>query len=566
MEIIKKSIKKQKVFYFCIILTIIVKAFLSVELAVILQKLIDSFNSITLEEVKKDIKYILVFILIFVLVQILYNYLSATIVRRVLTDVKGSTIESILNLSVGGLLYNNTSNYISLLTNHIEDIEKDLLNSWITLLDMLVMLLFSIIMLFIYSPIIGGVALAATIFSLIVPTILSSYGNILKLNYSKKQEELTKFTKDLLSGFNLIKEYKVEYNIKQKYNEKNKDVEFYRYKYNFTLGVIMGISMFLGYIIFFAVIIVGLILSLTANITIGTLIACVNLSNSLVNPVMNGLQQTFRIKAITGVAGKFDIKGNIVRNKELTVKRPVKKIELINVSYNYGNVRGVKNINLSFESGKKYLIVGTSGSGKSTLLKLLAGYFDDFDGDILIDDKDIKKIDEDSLSKAYSIVNQDSFLFDGTIEENIRFFQNIDEERINEAIEQAKLQDVISKQREEIKMEVGENGNRISGGEKQRISLARALARPNEVILLDEATSNLDNVLSSIIENNILQTKKMVILVSHRIDKEIASKYDMIIAFNEGEIVERGTFKELMQKKGMFYSLFYLRNINERNK
>lgn len=309
-----------------------------------------------------------------------------------------------------------------------------------------------------------------------------------------------------------------------------------------------------------------MILSLTANITIGTLIACVNLSNSLVNPVMNGLQQTFRIKAITGVAGKFDIKGNIVRNKELTVKRPVKKIELINVSYNYGNVRGVKNINLSFESGKKYLIVGTSGSGKSTLLKLLAGYFDDFDGDILIDDKDIKKIDEDSLSKVYSIVNQDSFLFDGTIEENIRFFQNIDEERINEAIEQAKLQDVISKQREEIKMEVGENGNRISGGEKQRISLARALARPNEVILLDEATSNLDNVLSSIIENNILETKKMVILVSHRIDKEIASKYDMIIAFNEGEIVERGTFKELMQKKGMFYSLFYLRNINERNK
>lgn len=564
MKMVKKSIYKRRFLYLIIGAVIIIKALLSVGLAVILQRLIDSFNNTSISDVLENIKYIIIFIVIFVSVQILYSFLAATIVKRVLTDVKGNAIESILNLSIGGFRHSNSSNYISLLTNHIEDLEKDLLNSWITLMDMLVMLIFSIIMLFVYNPIIGGVSLIATMFSLVIPALLSNYGNILKLNYSKKQEELTKFTKDLLNGFNLIKEYKVECNIKKKYNEKNEDVEFGRYKYNFALGIIMGISMFLGYIIFFTVIIVGLMLSVNNSITVGTLIACVNLSNGLVNPVMNGLQQIFRIKSIKGVANKFDIKEESVRNRNIEINQPIRKIELKNVSYNYGNDRGIRNINLTFERGKKYLLVGTSGSGKSTILKLLAGYYDDFDGEILINDIDIRKIQEDSLSKVSAIVNQDSFLFDGTIEENIRFFQHVDEKWIDQAIEQAKLQDVINRYHDNIKVDVGEDGNKISGGEKQRIALARALARKSEVLLLDEATSNLDNGLSGLIEKNILETKKMVVSISHRINKEVSLNYDKIIAINEGEIVEVGTFNELIEKRGYFYSLFYLRNINER--
>lgn len=563
MRSVKKNMYRRKALYLIAFIVIILKAFLSVGLAVILQKLVDSFNNTSVLKVLNDVKYIIIFIIMFVLVQMLYSYLTATIVKMVLSNLKDNTIKSILGLSIEGFKRDNTSKYISLLTNHIEDIEKDLLNSWITLLDMLIMLIFSVVMLFVYSPIIGGVSLIATLFSLVIPVFLSNYGNILKLKYSMKQEDLTRFTKDILNGFNLIKEYKVEYNILKKYNKKNSEVEICRYKYNFALGIIMGISMFLGYIIFFIVIIVGLLLSVNNSITVGTLIACVNLSNSLVNPVMNGLEQIFRIKSIKGVAEKFDVKEDINRKREFTINKPIEKIEFKNVSFDYGNNRGIKNINLSFEKGKKYLLVGTSGSGKSTILKLIAGFYGDFSGDILIDNKDIRKIEEESLSKVYSMVNQDSFLFDGTIEENIRFFQIVDESRINQAVKQAELEKIIEEQVDKIKLYVGEDGSKLSGGEKQRIALARALVRDSEVLLLDEATSNLDNGLSLSIEKNILETPKMIIAIAHRINKEMADKYDEIIAINEGEIVEVGSFNELIENKGYFYSLCYLKNLNE---
>ncbi len=560
MKTIKECLRKRTVLFLGICCVIIIKALLSVGLAVILQQLIDSFNNITMESVVEDIKFILIFIVSFVLIQIIYNYLAATIERRVLSDVKEITIKSILKLSIANFRHTNTANYISLLTNHIEDLEKDLLNSWITLIDMTVMLIFSIVMLFWYNPIIGLVSLFATMLSLCIPVCLSNYGNKLKLNYSKKQEELTKFTKDLLNGFNLIKEYKVESNIEEKYSKKNKDVEFWRYKYNFTLGIIMGISMFLGYIIFFSVILVGLILSINNNITVGCLIACVNLSNSLVNPVMNGLQQIFRIKAIKGIAEKFDIKQEEITKGKNILDSSIEKIELINVSYNYESARGVNNISLCFEKGKKYLIVGTSGSGKSTLIKLLSGYFEDFDGKVLINKDELRSIEEESLHKKYSIVNQDSFLFDGTIEDNIRFFQNIDDDLMSQVIQLTELTEIINCQNNNINTEVGEDGNKVSGGEKQRISLARALARDNEILLLDESTGNLDNKMALAIEKNILKTDKMVISVSHRIIEEIASNYNEIIVINDGRVVENGSFEELINKQGYFYSLYYLQN------
>lgn len=566
MKNISKSIYKQKILYGLEILIILIKAYLSVELAVILKNLIDSFNKTTISDIKRNIIYIITFIIIFVIVQIIYNFLSALIIKKVLIDIKNNTIKGILKLSIMELHQKNTSKYISLLTNHIDDVEKDYLNSLINLLDMGVMLIFSLIMLFKLNPIIGGVALASTFISFIVPAVISNHGNILKLNYSIQQEDLTKFTKDIFNGFDLIKEYQVESNISKKYNEKNNKVELSRYRYNYIVGIIMGISMFLGYIIFFSVVIAGLILSLANNITVGTLIACVNLSNSLVNPIMNGLEQIFKIKAIKGIGKKFDIKSQIQKNGTIDMNQSVDKIEVKDVTYDYNGIRGIENINLVFEKGKKYLIVGTSGSGKSTLLKLLAGYFFDFKGQVLVNGIDIRKINDNSLNKIYSIVNQEPFLFDGTIEDNIRFFQEIKDEVLQKAINQTKLETLINKQQNSIKTEVGEDGNKISGGEKQRISIARALVRKSNIILLDEATSNLDNEISFIIEDAILSQENIVISISHRLVEEIITKYDQIIAINNGKIVEVGSFDELIRKKGLFYSLFYLNSLENMEK
>lgn len=233
-----------------------------------------------------------------------------------------------------------------------------------------------------------------------------------------------------------------------------------------------------------------------------------------------------------------------------------KGIELDNVSFGYDEEKTVlKNISIQFEAGKSYALVGGSGSGKSTLLNILMGSYFNYQGEIRYDGQELKQINLDSLYDLVSIIQQNVFVFDSSIRNNITMFKEFDEDRIQCVINQAGLTELIAQKG--MDYACGENGSGLSGGERQRISIARCLLKGSSVMLVDEATAALDSKTAVAITNSILEIEGLTrIIVTHRLEESILRKYDKIFVLQNGNLIEQGAFDELMKEKGYFYSLY----------
>lgn len=215
------------------------------------------------------------------------------------------------------------------------------------------------------------------------------------------------------------------------------------------------------------------------------------------------------------------------------------------------------------EKGKKYAFVGMSGSGKSTILKLLLKQYEDFKGSILIDNINFSEINRSDIYDLISIIHQNVFLFDNTVENNITLFTDYPKVEINSAIKLSGLNDLIENLSKGVESLVGENGNLISGGEKQRISIARALIRKTPILILDEAMASLDNETAYSIENTVLNMENITaIVVMHRLTENLLKKYDKIFTLKNGQIIEEGTFEELINLNGYFYNLFSIGKVD----
>ena len=230
-------------------------------------------------------------------------------------------------------------------------------------------------------------------------------------------------------------------------------------------------------------------------------------------------------------------------------------ISLDHVTFGYEPDKPVlQDISLRLEPGKKYAIVGGSGSGKSTLLNLLMGAYDGYGGSISIDGRELREVATDSLYDLMSLIGQNVFLFDDTIRRNITMFREFPDGQVNEAVKRSGLSELLSRRGENYRC--GENGVGLSGGERQRVSIARCLLRGAPVLLLDEATASLDNQTAFAVTDAILHLDGLTrVVVTHRLDEALMSQYDEIIVMRNGKIQERGSFGQLMEQKGIFYSL-----------
>ncbi len=233
-------------------------------------------------------------------------------------------------------------------------------------------------------------------------------------------------------------------------------------------------------------------------------------------------------------------------------------ITLDHVTFGYEPDKPVlSDISLTLEPGKKYALVGGSGSGKSTLLNLLMGGYDGYSGSIAIDGKELRKVDPDSLYDLMSLIGQSVFLFDDTIRGNVTMFRDFPDQLVEKAIKQSGLSELLAQRGEDYRC--GENGAGLSGGERQRVSIARCLLRGTPVLLLDEATAALDNQTAFAVTDAILHLDGLTrLVVTHRLDETLMAQYDEILVLRNGRIQERGGFRQLMERKGYFYSLYTL--------
>lgn len=234
---------------------------------------------------------------------------------------------------------------------------------------------------------------------------------------------------------------------------------------------------------------------------------------------------------------------NILRDEEESEKvsdlKPYdfkETIEVKDLTFSYGDRRIITKGNLKLEKGKKYLLKGASGAGKSTFIQLLSKVYEDYEGQILIDGRDLREISEDSFNQHVSFIYQDVFLFEDTIRNNICLYKNYEEKDIEEAVKGAGLLPLLEKKENGLEEYIEENGKNLSGGERQRISIARAIIRTPQILFADEVTSSLDETLGRLVEETILSLDTTVIAISHRFYEGITEKYDAVIEIRNGEL------------------------------
>ena len=293
------------------------------------------------------------------------------------------------------------------------------------------------------------------------------------------------------------------------------------------------------------------------GVTPGIVLVFLQLMNYVISPIERIPSILAKRKAAIGLIEKMlvSVQINQEQMKENKIGMLKKGISLKDVSVSIGNKNVLHHLNFEFEIGKKYAVVGSYGAGKSTLINTIMDGFSPVQGEVLFDGIDSREIQPESLFQVMALVQQSVFVFRDTIRNNITLFKEFDEEKVKKAADQAGLRELIDKRG--LNDSCGENGNKLSGGERQRIAIARALLRGSQVLLLDEATAALDNQTSYAVIDAVLSMKKMTeIIVTHRLEEKLLYQYDEILVMHAGEIVEKGTFQELMQKKGFFYSLY----------
>lgn len=392
------------------------------------------------------------------------------------------------------------------------------------------------------------------------------YNTKMRRNFKQIRESLADINgrlEDSISGIRVVKSFtNEEYEI-EKFDYGNENFKFLRTKSVRYIGIFSGgINFFSNISTLFTLIIGGYFVYL-GEITTGDMVAYLIYINQFLQPVKrlaNFVEQFQRgmagFKRFTEV---MDIESDITdRENAAEIGEAKGNVEFRDVKFSYDDKNAVlTDVNLTVHSGDTIAVVGPSGAGKTTLCSLIPRFYEIDQGSIRVDNLDIRDITIKSLRKNIGIVQQDVFLFAGTIRENIAY-GNLDasEKEIVEAAKAANAHDFIMELPEGYDTYIGERGVRLSGGQKQRISIARMFLKNPPILILDEATSSLDNQSEAVIQNSIEELAKgrTTFIIAHRMATIKNAK--RIVVLTEKGIEEEGNHKELMEKKGVYYSLY----------
>ena len=564
MKKLWKYLFKYKLLFFTRVLTISLAALSVICFDFMMGFIVDIFSN---GETEKFVPIILASIFLIILLfvtEYIDGYVMSSYIKNTVNYLRCDIFTKILNKDMKDFSLDNSGKYISILYNDIKIIEDSLLNNIFLVISSFISFIISLLFLFSISPSIVIFIVIFGILGFVIPNALSKKLIIEKNNYSHNLEEITSVTKDLFSGFEVIKGFNIGSKINTIFKNSSNTVESTKKKCSILESIIKGFSLSFSVTVYLGVLILGGYLMYKGEISVGTAIIIIQLSTHIVGPVKTSIALINQIKSVSLIADKIDeiLYDSCEDIEEISLPKFENSIEVKNLDFSYTSDRkALNNINLTFEKNKKYAIVGESGCGKSTLIKLLMRYYKDYNGDILIDNKDIHKIFSNDLYKNMSMIQQNVFMFDDSIKENIKLFANYSDEEVLSICDRSGLSNLISRLPDGINSLVGENGNRLSGGEKQRIAIARSLINNTKILILDESTSALDNETAYNLESSLLSINDLtLIVVTHKLIKNILLNYDEIIVMKDGMVIEKGSFDYLISLKGYFYSLYYLQN------
>lgn len=564
MRILFKYALEYKWQFFLRVITISLVALASICFDFIMGFIVDIFASGQVEKFIPIVTVTIVLIMIMFLTEYLDGLVMSNYIKNTVNFLRCDVFSKLINKDIKDFSLDNSGKYISVLYNDIKLIEDNFFNNIFLVISSLLSFFISLCALFYISPYIVIFISIFGVLGFIIPNALSKKLVIEKNEYSRNLEEITSVTKDLFSGFEVIKGFNISKKINKIFVKNSLNVENSKRKCSILEAIIKGFSLAFSVTIYLGVLILGGYLMYKKSISVGTAIIIIQLSTHIVGPVKTSISLINQIKSVSLIGKKVEDILNVNNESEECeeIKYFTDCIDIKNLNFSYTKERNaLKNINLKFERNKKYAIVGESGCGKSTLIKLIMRYYNEYEGKITIDNKDLNKIYSSDLYKTISMIQQNVFMFDDSIKENIRLFSNYSDESVIESCKRSGIMGLINRLEDGINSLVGENGNKLSGGEKQRIAIARALINETKILILDESTSALDNETAYSLEKSLLNLENLtMIVVTHKLIKNLLIDYDEIIVMKDGMVIEKGSFEELIDIKGYFYSLYYIQN------
>ena len=454
----------------------------------------------------------------------------------------------------------NSARYLSALSNDANTIEQDYVRMLQNTIQVGITFVGALGLMLWYSPLLTLIAIGFSLLPIMVSVVLGNKAAVAEKDVSDRKERYTGMLKDVLSGFAVIKSFKAEKSISSLHDESNNSLagavqnrEKVKLHVSYASGLAGGVLQF-G--VFFVA--AALALSGKGGITAGTAIVFVQLLNYVLAPIQ--VFPTFYAgkKSAYSLIDKLAeaLSKNVSDQGEHIAPRLSEGISVRDLAFAYEEGKPVlRGVDMELRAGGCYALVGGSGSGKSTILNLLMASSKNYQGEILYDGKELKTVSAGSLYDLVSIIQQNVFVFNSTIRDNITMFSQFPEEEIDRAVRLSGLKKLIEEKGADYLC--GENGSGLSGGERQRISIARALLRKTPVLFVDEATASLDAETSFEVLDAILKLDGYTrVIVTHDLDESILRRCTRLFALKNGEVSEQGTFGELMERKSYFYSLF----------
>lgn len=490
----------------------------------------------------------------------LLNYASQPrFLERAMRQYKDFAFKKLIGKSISSFRDESAAGYLSALTNDAASIETNYLAQMLAMITKAVTFIGALLLMCRYSLLMTAIAAGLTVLPLIASLLTGSRLQTVESRVSERNGEFTAALSDCLAGFTVVKNFRAEREIFSLFAQSNKALEHEKFTGRRIKTLVGMIGAVTGIFAQLGVFIAGVYLSMKGgSMTPGAVVLFVNLMNFIISPIAELPGLLACRKAALGLVDKLAValERSSSREGSETLNRLEHGIRLENVSFAYEPGKTVLHgINAEFEAGKAYALVGGSGSGKSTLLNLLMAAETNYSGHILADGIELSDISTESLYGTMAAIQQNVFVFNASIKDNVSMFHDFPKTEMDEAIARAHLGALIRERGEDYLC--GENGSGLSGGEKQRISIARSLLKKSSVLLADEVTAALDAQTAHRVSSDILDLQGITrIVVTHTLEESLLRRYDKIFVLRSGRIEEAGSFADLMANKGYFYALF----------
>jgi ATP-binding cassette subfamily B protein len=525
-------------------------------------KIMGTGEGIDFNVLGKSLLFLLSLYVISMIFLIIQNFVMSKISTSLAFKLRQKISRKINKLPMKFFDKKNNGEVLSIIINDVDTISQNLnqsltevISSFVTVIGVIIMML--------------TISVELTLVSmLVIPVSLVMMAVIIKnsqKHFKNQQEYLGHINgkiEETYAGHVIVKAFNGEEKVINEFEETNETLYNSSWKSQFLSGIMMPLMTFIGNLGYVIVSIFGGYLAIQGKIQIGSILSFTQYIRNFTRPLSQVAQVANLIQALTAASERvfefLDEEEEINDYKEeLNLSKIKGNVEFKNVHFGYDDEIVIKNFSTKVSKGSKIAIVGPTGAGKTTIVKLLMRFYDLNSGEILIDNKNIKDIDRDKLRSIFGMVLQDTWLFNGSIKDNIRYSKlSASDKEVETAAKAARVDHFIHTLPDSYDMVLNEEGSNISAGQKQLLTIARVILADPKILILDEATSSVDTRTEILIQEamDLLMKNRTSFVIAHRLST--VKNADLILVLNEGDVVEQGKHEELLEKKGFYANLY----------